>query len=109
MDPRDLPIDPTSAAECDACQRPVPRDRVRVLARRDDVVFAELPCAECGSVGLAIFVGATDDGPATGEAAASPPLAGDDVLDMHLFLAGWSGDLRSLVDPATRRGPSEAA
>jgi hypothetical protein len=106
MDPRDGQVD-EAGGRCDACGEGVSADRVRVLARRDDVVFAELPCAACGSVGLAIFVPSAAAGPAG--ALANRPIVPDDVLDMHVFLAGWSGDLRSLVDAPVGPRPPEAA
>jgi hypothetical protein len=112
MDPRDHPSDLVSDADCAACGRPVPRERVRVLARRDDLAFAELPCEQCGSVSLAIFVGPPDAAPASGAAPApgSPAIGPDDVLDMHLLLAGWTGDLRTLVGgPDRARGPAGGA
>ena len=98
MEPRERPSDLLSGAECAACGRAVPEDRVRVLASRDDLAFAELPCEPCGSVSLAIFGGPVTQPPDP----APPPLSSDDVLDMHRFLAGWSGDLRSLVGRSTR-------
>jgi hypothetical protein len=99
MEPRDRPTDTMDRAECAACGRRVPGDRIRVLARRDDLTFAELPCAGCGSTGLAIFMGAV-------AAAERPVVSGDDVLDMHRFLAGWQGDLRALL--RSDGGPGEA-
>jgi len=103
MDPRDRLSDPVDGAECAACGRTVPREDVRLLARREDLAFAELPCGSCGSISLAIFVGPTAGDLDVGEqqpAAIGP----DDVLDMHLLLETWKGDLRSLV-----RGPSGGA
>ena len=100
MEPRDRPSDTMDRAECAACGRPVPIDRIRILARRDDLAFAEIPCAGCGSVGLGIFAGSTGATDLSRPPAASP-VGPDDVLDMHMFLAGWTGDARGLVGPAT--------
>jgi hypothetical protein len=109
MDPRDRLSDLVDGGHCAACGRPVPRDQVRLLASRDDLLFAELPCRRCGSVSLAIFVGpgvisrrAPISGPAEGPRPVSPdasgaPIGPDDVLDMHRFLADWTGDLHTLV------------
>ena len=97
MEPRERPSDTMDRAECAACGRRVPGERIRVLARRDDLTFAELPCGGCGSTGLAIFMGAATTGALT-EAADRPTVTSDDVLDMHRFLAAWQGDVRGLLD-----------
>jgi hypothetical protein len=102
MDPRDRPSETMDRAECAACGGRVPPDRIRVLARREDLAFAEVPCARCGTVGLAIFAGPLElDGDAV--ASHAPAVGPDDVLDMHLFLAAWTGDARSLVERPQRR------
>jgi hypothetical protein len=87
-------------AECAACGQPVPGERIRVLARRDELTFAELPCAGCGSTGLAIFVGPADT-------LERPPIDADDVLEMHTFLASWHGDLRALLGPDAGSGEAQ--
>jgi len=95
-------------AECAACGRPVARNRIRVLAQREDLAFAELPCSGCGTVGLAIFAGPTT-APTDAPTRSGRPFGPDDVLDMHVFLAGWSGDARGLVEgPAPGDGPGGA-
>jgi hypothetical protein len=96
MDPRTRPDD-LEGADCAACRRPVPAAQIRLLAERDDLVFAELDCGACGSVGLSIIVlrdgappnGAVADGP--------PPIREEDVLAMRSFLEDYRGDLRSLL------------
>jgi hypothetical protein len=110
MDPRDRP-DVVDGAECAACGRPVPADATRVLAQREDLAFVELGCTACGSVSLSIRLGSLDaigtpDGAAVGDS--GPSMAADDVLDMHLFLAGYRGDLRGLVGRAAERGRPDA-
>ena len=103
MEPRERPSDTMDRAECAACGRRVPGERIRVLARRDDLTFAELPCASCGSTGLAIFMGGAGTGALT-EAADRPTVTSDDVLDMHRFLTSWHGDVRGLLDANGERG-----
>ncbi len=92
------------------CGSTVPGSRIRLLAARDDLVFAELGCPACGSVSLAIVVRAapTPDVVDIREprARAGAPVAADDVLDMHEFLAGYRGDLRGLLAPGRRDLPS---
>jgi len=110
MDPRDRP-DVVDGAECAACGRLVPADATRVLARREDLAFVELGCAACGSVSLSIRLGSMDvGGTREGVGAADPgtSIGADDVLDMHIFLAGYRGDLRGLVGAAERGRPDTA-
>jgi hypothetical protein len=106
MDRPDHPERFLGGADCAACGASVPASRVRLLAERDDLVFAELGCSSCGSVSLAIVVRAapTFDAPVSPEAGAraGAPLAADDVLDMHEFLAGYRGDVRGLLRPRRR-------
>jgi hypothetical protein len=108
MDPRDRQ-DVADGADCAACGRPVPVEATRVLAQREDLAFVELGCEACGSVSLAIRLGL--GGSPTGEpwTDGSPASIGaDDVLDMHLFLAGYRGDLRGLVGRPMERGRPDA-
>lgn len=100
-------------ATCAVCGDALAVGAIRILAERDDLAFVELPCPSCGAVTLGMVslpdgsgspaVGDAPD-PATGvdRADAPPrpdaaPIRGDDVLDMHRFLAAWQGDLRGLV------------
>jgi hypothetical protein len=108
MDQRDRP-DVADGAECAACGRPVPVESTRVLAQREDLAFVELGCLDCGSVSLAILLGA-GGGSSTGESLTdgSASIGADDVLDMHLFLAGYRGDLRGLVGRPIDRGRPDA-
>jgi hypothetical protein len=103
MDRSDHPERFVGGADCAACGSTVPGSRIRLLAERDDLVFAELGCPECGSVSLAIIVKAapTPDAPVAREtgAVAGAPVGSDDVLDMHEFLAGYRGDARGLLAP----------
>ena len=103
MDRPDHPERFLGGADCAACGAAVPGSRIHLLAERDDLVFAELGCPSCGSVSLAIVVKAapTPDAPVRREAGArgGAPLAPDDVLDMHEFLAAYRGDVRGLLGP----------
>ena len=80
MDPRDDLDSLAGGVGCAACGELVPTDRVRVLARRDDIAFVELQCAACRSESLAIVMGPgaaedladfADDSPTEGVAADS--------------------------------------
>jgi hypothetical protein len=101
-------------------------DRITVLADRGDLAFVELDCASCGSRTMSLVLrdagpGSTDGpvldtaahpelGPiAEARLAGRPPIDEGDVLAVARLLAGWEGDLRSLVEgrgdaPAERAG-----
>ncbi|MEW5990125.1 MAG: hypothetical protein AB1736_02115 [Chloroflexota bacterium] len=81
---------------CTVCEEHVPAARIRLLARRDDLVFLQLDCPACGSTSLG-FVADEAVTPEADHLAAVDPISPDDVLDMHDFLAAWSGDLDGLV------------
>ena len=96
-------------AGCTSCGAPIAPDGIVVLADRGDVAFVDLACAACGSRTLAVVV-PDGDGPRLDTArhpeldpatearlAGSPAMAEGDVAAMHRFLAGWDGDLRSLL------------
>ena len=77
MDPRDDLDSLADGVDCAACGRFVPTDRIRVLARRDDIAFVEIHCPGCRSESLGIVIAADPDGaddePGAGET------TGDDV------------------------------
>jgi len=60
MDPRDDLDSLADGVDCAACGRFVPTDRIRVLARRDDIAFVEIHCPACRSESLGIVI-ASDD------------------------------------------------
>jgi hypothetical protein len=119
MDPRDRPSDVGAGVECAACGRAVPPDSVRVLATRDDLLFAEGLCVPCGSVSLAILVAPPGvpanecTGPSETADDGRPADAGAietaDVVAMHELLSGWTGDLHSLLRPPEPRPRPESA
>ena len=37
---------------CTVCEERVPADNLRLLARREDLLFLEVACAACGSTAL---------------------------------------------------------
>ena len=112
MDHRGLRARLTGAG-CTSCGAAVPADRIAVLADRGDFAFVELDCPRCGSRTMGLVLAAASDSvdpvldtadhpeldPATSARLASRPAVGEeDLLAMHRFLAGWTGDLRSLLD-----------
>jgi hypothetical protein len=62
MDPRDDLDSLADGVDCAACGRFVPTDRIRVLARRDDIAFVEIHCPGCRSESLGIVIGADHEG-----------------------------------------------
>jgi hypothetical protein len=122
MDHRGLRLRLTGAG-CTSCGAAIPVDRIAVLADRGDLAFVELTCPACDSRTLGVVVGPGPDSadqvldtaghpeldPATeARLAGQPPVSRRDVRAMHMFLAGWTGDLRSLLAP-DEGGPDPAA
>ena len=117
MDPRDDLDSLAGGVDCAACGMVVPTDRVRVLARRDDIAFVEIQCGTCRSESLGIVIHEqardtdTDDAFAPGtygefgpaDAARfrdARPIGPTDLQRVHEILA--RGGLDALVD---RRDP----
>jgi len=76
MDPRDDLDSLADGVDCAACGLFVPTDRIRVLARRDDIAFVEIHCPACRSESLGIVIASDDeDGDADGSVAVGPGLA----------------------------------
>jgi hypothetical protein len=92
MDPLDHGRADLDGLTCAVCDGPVPPGSVQLLAHRDELAFVQVDCTACRSTTLAFVL---DDG-ASSESL-SLPVTGDDVLDMHLFLRGWHGDLHGLL------------
>ncbi len=102
MDLRGLRERLTGAA-CTSCGAVIPVDRIAILADRGDLAFVELACPRCGSrtMGVVIAAGSAQpvlDTAADARLAGGPPVDRDDVRAMRRFLAGWDGDLRSLLE-----------
>jgi hypothetical protein len=84
---------------------------MRVLAERDDLAFVESPCAGCGATMLEMIElgpGPTGTGPVGPPVDEAPPIRTDDVRAMRRFLAGWQGDLRTLVEWRSDHGGGAA-
>lgn len=85
MDPRDGLEPLASGVGCAICGQIVPTDRIRILARRDDLMFVELACDACRSESLGIVIEAEAPHSAAGDAVAQGPsrygefLASDDI------------------------------
>ena len=124
MDPRDDLDSLADGVDCAACGQFVPTDRIRVLARRDDIAFVEIHCPGCRSESLGIVIAADQDDDADPVAVGSGhgygefgprdrdrfrdalPIGTADLEIVHDLLA--RGGLAALVDgpepPATGSG-----
>jgi hypothetical protein len=98
MDPLDHLVAPPGGLRCTVCEERVPATRIRLLARRDDLVFLEIDCGSCLSATLGFILDGRADEPA---APGREPISTDDVLDMHELLASWQGDLTGLLSDGT--------
>ncbi len=109
MDPRDHLRALLDGMACTVCHEPVPAERIRLLARREDLTFVQIQCDRCGSTALG-FLGNSPMSGAAAEASesdsgaeasesdsAAAPISANEVLEMHEFLTGWNGDARSLI------------
>ena len=106
MDPRTRPDD-LDGADCVVCHRPVSAGRIRLLAERDDLVFAELDCPSCGSVGLSIIVRGDGRSRSLEDGSPASPIDQTDVLAVRAFLEDYQGDLHTLF--GSRRNRTGAA
>ena len=77
MDPRDDLDSLGGGVDCAACGVAVPTERIRVLARRDDIAFVEIHCPTCRSESLGIVIASDGEGAGADEGglAVGPGLA----------------------------------
>jgi hypothetical protein len=81
---------------------------IKVLAQQGNRALVRVTCSSCNDENLLQIVIQTEadlpaepsrpklfDEPRPVEAA---PIGGDELLDLHSFLDGWSGDLRELTE-----------
>ena len=105
-----------AGAGCTPCGAAVPVDRIAILADRGDIAFVELDCPACGRRTMSVVVAAGHGSPRPATAhpgigqatevhpAGARALLEGDVVEMRRFLAGWEGDLRTLLhDDGPRR------
>jgi hypothetical protein len=80
MDPRDDLDSLADGVDCAACGQFVPTDRIRVLARRDDIAFVEIHCPGCRSESLGIVIASEDDEPGADETSAGAQAVGPGLV-----------------------------
>jgi hypothetical protein len=99
---------------CPVCGRSLKGCDVQVLSHEDERFHLQVTCAQCQVtfiVVLAIAGGAVDEieamtpEPATVAAADTEPISVDEILDLHLYLKGFQGTLKDLIQhPDHSRG-----
>src|SRR5690348_6862129 len=95
---------------CPVCGRSLKGCDVQVLSHEDERFQLQVTCAQCQVtfiVVLAIAGGAVEeieaqeingrDTAAAAATASAEPISVDEILDLHLFLKGYQGTLKELV------------
>ena len=96
---------------CPVCGRSLKGCDVQVLSHEDERFHLQVTCAQCQVtfvVVLAIAGGAVEEIAATApveeKEPAPEPISVDEILDLHLFLKGYQGTLKELIQqPNTSR------
>jgi hypothetical protein len=97
---------------CPVCGRSLKGCDVQVLSHEDERFHLQVTCAQCQVtfvVVLAIAGGAVEE-VETADSIAEPvmeqePISIDEILDLHLFLKGYQGTLKELIQqPNPSRG-----
>lgn len=100
---------------CPVCGRSLKGCDVQVLSHEEERFHLQVTCAQCQVtfvVVLAIAGGAADEIAATDPSAvtfdesepAPEPISVDEILDLHVFLKGYQGTLKELIQqPNTSR------
>ncbi|HEV2415298.1 MAG TPA: hypothetical protein VGX27_10855 [Candidatus Dormibacteraeota bacterium] len=96
---------------CPVCGRSLKGCDVQVLSHEDERFHLQVTCAQCQVtfvVVLAIAGGAVEEIAATEpveeKVPAPEPISVDEILDLHLFLKGYQGTLKELIQqPNTSR------
>ena len=99
---------------CPVCGRSLKGCDVQVLSHEDERFHLQVTCAQCQVtfiVVLAIAGGAVDEiqsltpEPAPEPVTEAEPISVDEILDLHLYLKGFQGTLKELIQlPDHSRG-----
>jgi|YelNatPaOPRAMG01_1025707.scaffolds.fasta_scaffold80274_3 hypothetical protein len=91
---------------CPHCHRRFEDRDIRVLGRQEQTWMLSLHCPGCHILAL-IGIGVASD--LEPEEIARfrevPPISADEVLDLHLLLKEYRGDLRGLIEGKTEEPP----
>jgi len=93
---------------CPVCGESMADCGIKVLAQQGNRALVRVTCSSCNDENLLQIVIQTEADLSTEPArpalfdeprpADGAPIAGDELLDLHSFLADWSGDLRELTE-----------
>jgi hypothetical protein len=89
--------------QCPNCQKSLANCELDLVASADDQSLVKVTCAHCQDSRLIAVAFATEVESAPIDVRDEPvealgdPISADDVLDVRLALAGFDGDLRSLL------------
>ena len=91
--------------KCGICGQPYESSNIHVMGHREDMWFLSVHCLSCKSQGLVAAVIKEGETPEAvpelttadiEKFASYSPVDSDDVLDIHTFLEGYSGDFSAL-------------
>ena len=93
-----------STFRCQVCRRSFDREHIRVAARHEHLWIVSVRCSLCRNQQVFwIALKQKDDDPCCDASPAEEehflamtPVSGDDLLDMHEFLAAFDGDFKRL-------------
>jgi hypothetical protein len=104
---------------CAACGQPYGEAHIRLIAQRQELFFVDLSCPHCDSQAVAIVTIQVDgqvvgleggepvegSAPAVDGAGAVPAVSVDDVIDAHVLLQDFKGDIHQLMARFEGRRP----
>lgn len=91
---------------CPHCQRPFDEKDIRFLGRQEQTWMLSLHCPGCHVLALVgIGVAADLEPHEIVRFREAPPISVDEVLDMHLLLREYRGDLRRLIGGKVEKLP----
>ena len=94
-----------ASMKCAVCGSDYQAERVHVIAQQGDLLVARVTCPECSTQGLIFATMKAGEPSSIGELdpeeweafGKMPKLTVDDVLDMHLLLRDYQGDMKELL------------
>ncbi len=94
---------------CAVCSRGMGDCEITVLAQQENRALVRVRCVRCHDENLLQIVLQTDDMPEELLADDKPPIAADEVLDLHQLLSSHTGDLVSLLSGRGREDGNTGA